>query len=87
MICLYMLPPSVALYVSDHHRKCCTLCRCVKGSVFHCLIPKLGIYLNGIVYERQVKGKVKSQGEKLAKWRISNAWAQLYKVMESAEEK
>ena len=33
-------------------------------------------------------GTVKMQGEEVAKvWMISNTWAQLYKVMESAEEK
>ena len=39
------------------------------------------------LYQRQVDGTVKMQGEEVAKWRISNAWAHLYKVMESAEEK
>ena len=43
------------------------------------------------VNERQDNGSgtVKMQGEEVtkAKWRISNTWAQLYKVMESAEEK
>ena len=39
--------------------------------------------------ERQDTGSVtvKMQGEEVAKVDISNTWAQLYKVMESAEEK
>ena len=41
------------------------------------------------VNERQDNGSgtVKMQGEEVAKWKISNTRAQLYKVMESAEEK
>ena len=45
------------------------------------------------VNERQDHGRgtVKMQGEEVAhhwrEWRISNTWAQLYKVMESAKEK
>ena len=41
------------------------------------------------VNERQDTGSgtVKMQGEEVRKWMISNTWAQLYKVMESAEEK
>ena len=38
------------------------------------------------VNERKDNGTVRRQGEEVA-WRISNTWAQLYKVMESAEEK
>ena len=39
------------------------------------------------VNERQVNGTVKCKEKRSRKWRISNIWAQLYKVMESAEEK
>ena len=41
------------------------------------------------VNERQdnSSGTVKMQEKRWRKWRISNTWAQLYKVMESAEEK
>ena len=39
------------------------------------------------VNERHVSGTVNMQGQQSRKWRISNIWAQLYKVMESAEDK
>ena len=41
------------------------------------------------VNERQDTGSgtVKMLGEEVGKWMISNTWAQLYRVMESAEEK
>ena len=38
------------------------------------------------VNERKDNGTVRRQGEEVA-WRISNTWTQLYKVMESADEK